>query len=331
MQPTSAAQFTAAANGTVPPLEQVRPDVWSLAAPMPRGHIPYSLLYLLRDADGGLHVIDPGWDSDENWTRFTSAVEHIGSRLGDVRSIVATHLHPDHLAMADRMRAATGAPLLLHQAEQRALVAQHSLFESADDVSTQLDAWGVPEDRRAEMVALSHRTPAGMPKSSDATIADHERLEIPGFELVVELTPGHTPGSICLRDDERGFMFTGDHILPTMHAGLGLGGLTKTNALADYLHALSRVHAYPDHEALPGHGYRFRGVAERASQHEEHHLRRNGEVAHVLASVEEPTIWEIASRLSWTAGWDNLRGFFVYSALLQTAMHRDYLLRNDPA
>ena len=29
-----------------------------------------------------------------------------------------------------------------------------------------------------------------------------------------------------------------------------------------------------------------------------------------------------ASRLTWTAGWENLASFFLYSALLQTSMHR---------
>ena len=54
----------------------------------------------------------------------------------------------------------------------------------------------------------------------------------------------------------------------------------------------------------------------------DHQLERAREVASVL---DEPTIWDIASRLTWTAGWDGLHGFQLLSALTQTAMHRDYV------
>jgi glyoxylase-like metal-dependent hydrolase (beta-lactamase superfamily II) len=309
---------------TVPALERVRDDVWSLAMPMPRGHIRYSLLSLLRDSDGGLHIVDPGWDTDENWTRFVDAITGIGASLTDIRSLVSTHLHPDHLGMAERIRAATGAPLRLHAADQDALDAQQKNPWTDESVARQLDEWGVPVERRDGLAEFASNAPTSRWVTADSTLADGERLDIPGFDLTVEWTPGHTPGSICLRDDARAILLTGDHVLPTMHAGLGLGGNTANNALADYLGALERVSALADHEVLPGHGYRFTGLAERAHAHAEHHLRRTSEVRAVLAGHGELSTWDIATQLSWTAGWENLRGFFVFSALSQTAMHRDY-------
>jgi len=110
-----------------------------------------------------------------------------------------------------------------------------------------------------------------------------------------------------------------------MHAGLGLGAPTDSNPLADYLSSLERVGVYPEHEVLPGHGYRFLGVASRAAASAEHHRRRSREVAAVLADAPESSNWQIAARLTWTAGWQNLADFYLYSALAQTAMHRDYV------
>jgi glyoxylase-like metal-dependent hydrolase (beta-lactamase superfamily II) len=325
VEPTSTAQFEASKNGSVPPLEQLRDDVFALAVPMPRGHIPYSFQYLLKDADGGIHVIDPGWETDDNWQLFVSALATMGAQLCDVRSIVATHLHPDHLAMAARMREATGAPLALHHAEQDALDAQHLTRWSEESLARQLDDWQVPDARRGEFAQFAGSAPAAPSIVCDTTVADGDRLDIPGFDLTVMWTPGHTHGSICLRDDARSIMFTGDHLLPTMHPGLGLGGPTASNALSDYLDGLERISRYPAHEALPGHGYRFAGLADRANQSAEHHLRRSREVAQLLESDPQLPIWQIASRLTWTAGWQNLTGFFVYSALSQTSMHRDYV------
>lgn len=323
---TSPGQFASAGSGDVPPFEQVRDDVWALGVAMPGGHIPFSLCYLLRDSAGGIHVIDPGWDSAENWAVLEAALAALDSTVAAVRSIIGTHRHPDHVGMADRLRSASGAPVLLHEGESAAAASSGPVRQtSVADLELQLDAWAVPEERRPEFHAVILQKPEHIPVAVDVRLEDGQRLDIPGFDLVAIWTPGHTLGHVCFRDDARELMFTGDHVLPTMHAGLGLGGAGESNPLGDYLHSLARVGEYPDHEALPGHGYRFTGLKGRADEHADHHLKRSREVAAVLAEGGDPTIWEIAGRLSWSAGWENLKGFFAYSALLQTAMHRDFV------
>jgi glyoxylase-like metal-dependent hydrolase (beta-lactamase superfamily II) len=334
MRATSVAQFEADRDATLAPLEQVRDDVWSLPLAMPGDHIPYSLCYLLRDSDGRIHVIDPGWDSEENWESLLQALGQLGHEAADIRSIVATHLHPDHLGLADRVRRESGAPVILHEAEQAALGAEvaRTAAQSEDssdaalrELTNQLDAWGVPADRRAGIDHVTASAPLTAAMAADVVVASDQRLDIPGFELRTMWTPGHTPGHLCLRDDARSLLFTGDHLLPTIFSGLGLGGPTVSSPIADYLAGLERVSALVDHEVLPGHGYRFLGVADRAAEVAEHHLKRSRQVAEVLTELGDATTWEIASRLTWTAGWGNLASFYLYSALAQTAMHRAYV------
>jgi glyoxylase-like metal-dependent hydrolase (beta-lactamase superfamily II) len=327
MTATSARQFASVTSGDVPALEQVRPDIWALGVAMPGGHIPFSLCYLLRDSTGGIHIIDPGWDSDANWAGLEAALSSLGATAAAVRSIIGTHRHPDHVGMADRLRRVSGAPLILHEAESTSAASGPVRQTGLADLELQLDEWAVPADRRPEFRSISLDGAENQPVTVDSTVRDGERLDIPGFDLLVIWTPGHTQGHISLRDDVRNVMFTGDHLLPTMHAGLGLGGAATTNAVGDYLRSLAQVSAHPEHEVLPGHGYRFTGLAARATESAEHHLRRSREVAAVLSEDGEPSIWEIASRLTWSAGWENLTGFFAYSALAQTAMHRDYVTR----
>lgn len=325
MKASSPVQERSSYEGTVPPLERVRDDVWALGVAMPGGHIPYSLSYLLRDSAGGVHLVDPGWDSDENWASLCAALADLGCVPGDIRGVIVTHLHPDHLGMAQRVRRETDAPVTLHAAEQEALDGGLALGWTPERLAAELDAWGVPGDRRAEFESLTGQAGRTPPFAADVLVGDDERLDIPGFDLVTVWTPGHTRGHLCLRDDERSLLYTGDHLLPTMFAGLGLGGPTATNPLTDYLDSLDRVDRMPEHEALPGHGYRFTELATRVAESREHHLRRSREVAAVLAEGGDPTTWQIATRLTWTAGWDQLRGFYVYSALSQTAMHREYV------
>jgi len=322
IRPTSENQIASFRAGRVPSVEFVRDDVWAVGMGMPGGHIPYSLLYLVHDENHAWHIIDPGWDSDDNWTALLGALDSIGARMHDIRSITATHLHPDHIGMASRLQHATGAELRVHHAE--ALALDHGAASPAV-IGDQLERWGVPAPRQEELRRFVEDAPEVPAISVDSTVGDGEVLDIPGFELVVMHTPGHTPGHISLREDARSLMFTGDHVLPTIHAGIGLGGVTRSNPLADYLHSLQRMAQFADHEVLPGHGYRFTGLATRAKASAEHHLRRSREVALILDETPDATTWQIASQLTWTAGWENLSGFYVYSALSQTDVHRGFV------
>jgi glyoxylase-like metal-dependent hydrolase (beta-lactamase superfamily II) len=326
MTATSAQQFAAVERGDIAPLEQVRRDVWALGVAMPGGRIPFSLCYLLRDSSGGIHLVDPGWDSDANWRGLEAALAALGATAASVRSIIGTHRHPDHVGMADRLRSASGAPLIMHEAESTSAASGPVRQTGLAELELQLDEWAVPEDRRSEFRSIPLDGAEHLPVTVEKAVRDGESLDVPGFDLIATWTPGHTQGHLCLRDDARNLMFTGDHVLPTMNAGLGLGGAGQTNALSDYLRSLQRIGEYPEHEVLPGHGYRFTGLDLRAAESAEHHLERAREVAAVLNEGGEPGIWEIASRLTWSAGWENLRGFFAYSALTQTAMHRDYVM-----
>jgi hypothetical protein len=74
--------------------------------------------------------------------------------------------------------------------------------------------------------------------------------------------------------------------------------------------------------------YVFHGLAARCATTAEHHLRRSREVAERLRIDGDPTVWQVASELTWTAGWANLNGFYLLSALAQTAMHLEFV-RSD--
>jgi glyoxylase-like metal-dependent hydrolase (beta-lactamase superfamily II) len=321
------------AQGDVEGLSDVRPGIRALQVPMPAGTLPYSLCYLIEDDRGSVHLVDPGWSSDENWASLGHALAASGHRIDDVASVFVTHLHADHLGMAGRVRAASGAAVVLHEREQAALeaMAGRGPAESAESAESRFDAWGVPDERRAELDVSGRRVAAGAAGGADAVggadalVTDGEVLGIPGRELRVVLTPGHTPGHSCLVDARDGLVFTGDHVLPTIHAGLGLGGETATNPIADYLDSLERIAAFDELEVCPGHEYVFRGLAARCATTAEHHLRRSREVADRLRSDADPTVWQVASELTWTAGWANLGGFTLLSALAQTATHLEFV------
>lgn len=321
--PTSVAQHGSALSRTTPEIEQVRDGVWAIPLPLPHaGVVESTLCYTLADSAGGVHLVDPGWGTPDNRDRLEAGLRAAGFGLGDVRSITATHLHPDHLGLGVRLHAELGIPVALHRAEQSALT--RPMYP--DPVAT-LAKWGVPAPHADELAAVAPRSqPSGF--AADVVLDDGDLLDIPGREVRVVATPGHTAGSICLHDVTDGLFFSGDHVLPIINPGLGLGGFgDDDDPIGAALDSYARVEEFDEAEVCPGHGYRFRGLAVRSRQIADRHRRRSAEIAGLAAADPDAGIWTIASRVEWTDGWNNLAGFLRLSALAQTEMHLRHLAR----
>ena len=161
----------------------------------------------------------------------------------------------------------------------------------------------------------------------DVLLADGDALDLPGRQVRVVWTPGHTPGHICLHDADHDLLLTGDHLLPRISPNIGLNPGTTDSPLASYLESLRAIGSYDSAEALPAHEYRFRGIAGRAETLIQHHDARAQEVLDIVAAAGEPTIWDVTEKLTWSRGWDQITGFMRRAALAETAAHIEYLER----
>lgn len=323
IKPASRQEFDAHRVGALPREEEIRPGIWTLPLRKP-GYIPTSFAYLISDNEDGIHIIDPGWNSEENWAALKNRILGLGRQVTDIKSVTVTHLHNDHLGMSKRIRDHSGATVALHQREQLAINWLSTCASRSIRRSSVLP-WGIPPDELDELQQLAATTPDFENISADRVLTHGDVLTIPGRTLEVIWTPGHTAGHICIVDAENSLFFSGDLVLPGVHPAIGLGGLSFKNPMAQYLDSLNRLEPYKSYEVCPGHGYRFRGLVERAQQSINHHQRRNAEIASLVANKPGSTVWEIARQVQWSAGWDNLHGIFKYFALSQVATHLTYI------
>lgn len=341
MEILGTAQHAAFRAGEVPAPEEFSEGMWAvpmeLPGEFPRGFQSYSFAYVLDDFSGGLHVIDPGWDLPKNLRRWEEFFATLGRSFVDVASLTATHLHHDHLGLAKEFADRSGAPLIMHKREVDVLVDIAAAFELGDTAEAnrasrvyaemtkeRLEEFRVPRERWTELLEMPPAPEFLMPQKR---VEDGQALPIISRQLEVIWTPGHTGGQICLAEKATKVIFTADHVLPGINSGLGLGGPSPTNPIADYLGSLERIEGYDDYVVAPGHEYRFHGLAERAHALRKHHLRRSQEVEAAMESSS--SIWEIASRVTWSDGFENLRSHRLSSALSQVAMHREYVLSNE--
>ena len=303
-----------------PSLDVVGDGIWLLRSPMPVVNPHEVLTYLIEDASGNLHVVDPGWSSEDAWLALEQALGTLGRSIAQIASVTATHVHIDHFGLAARVRNASGAAIRLGAAD---IEIGRSPWSSAD-MDRALDAWGVPEGRRAELRASGRGHPPQEEFPEVDALVDGAMLPIPGRHVRALATPGHTPGHTALVVEYARVVLLGDHLLPESFPGIGLGGAEDPAPIEHYLRSLARVVELGDVVGCPGHERVFDRVAERAVETAEHHLRRTREIAEILADARDLSIWEVARRVTWSQGFDGLAGLRLRSALAQVGMHAEF-------
>ncbi|MCU7726288.1 MBL fold metallo-hydrolase [Actinoplanes sp. KI2] len=322
---TGEAQHWAWQQRVLPPVEQVRPGVWSIPVPIPHNPLRYTLCYAFLD-DTGVLLVDPGWESAEGRDAVTAGLRAAGATVADVTGALITHVHPDHHGLSGWLRSVSGAWIGMHPLEARSLPGR--VWRDLDPATDR--AWllrhGVPEDAAGALTVDPERMSQllGMAEP-DRTFEDGDLLPLARHELRAVWTPGHTPGHLCLHDAAAGILLTGDHLLPRISPNIGVHPGEEGNPLSTYLASLEQTAKFADEEALPAHEYRFRGIDARAAGLIAHHDDRGHEILAVLGTRGESTAWAIAAELTWSRGWDALRGMLRRMALGETLAHLRHL------
>ena len=160
-------------------------------------------------------------DPDMNSAALLAAIHEEGVQ---VKAIVLTHCHYDHISSSDLMREKTGAPVAIHR----------------------IDAPGLADPRMNMSVMDTERIYG---RQVDRLLEEGDRLMVGAFAMDVLLTPGHTPGGICLRvgDD----LFSGDTLFRGSYGNPGFPG----GNLAALRQSCLRLFELPDDvQVFPGHG-----------------------------------------------------------------------------
>jgi glyoxylase-like metal-dependent hydrolase (beta-lactamase superfamily II) len=290
--------------------------------PIPDNPLRYTLCHVLA-GNSGLVVVDPGWDTDAGWRALEEGLKAAAVTPADVTGIVATHVHPDHHGLTARLRDASGAWVAMHPAERDSLPARVWRDHAGTDADrVWLAEAGVPPAVAAELawgagiVAWLRAMP-----EPDVLLEDGDAVPLPGRRLTAVWTPGHTPGHLCLYDQDEDVLLTGDHVLPRISPNISLHPHSPEPPLGTYLDSLERTARYDSAEALPAHEYRFHGLASRTGALRAHHEDRCAEILTVVGSLGPATAWQLTERLTWSRGWDAIDGMLRRSALAETLAH----------
>ena len=128
----------------------------------------------------------------------------MGRRIEDVRALVLTHGHSDHVGFAERLRTDRGVPVSVHEADAALAAARCPIPRRASARSGPVRLIEVPLVRPPARCVSAHGTSVRSRRSVTA-----RRLDVPGSPRVI-LTPGHTPGSAVLHFPSSNGLTVGD-------------------------------------------------------------------------------------------------------------------------
>ncbi len=258
-----------------------------LRMPMPLA-LDHINLWLIDDGCGWT-AVDCGLALDA--TR--AAWEQLAATRLDGRPlqrVLCTHMHPDHVGLADWLCAKHGAELLMTQGEYLS-----ARLASAGMAPTDPDSWlahyrahGATPDDLAQLAGRGNfytRMVPAMP-TRYRRIRDGETLRLGGADWQVIEGGGHSPEHAALWCAQHGLLISGDMLLPRISTNVSVFPIEpEADPLGRYLDALTRFEPLPaDARVLPSHGLPFIGVHGRLRQLREHHADRLGALLQACAA-----------------------------------------------
>lgn len=175
-----------------------------------------------------------------------------GDRL---RWILCTHTHRDHSPLARALKAATGAQVLGFGA--------------------------IPDDGRQDETF-----------APDRVLRDGDAVACGAYRLRAVHTPGHASNHLCYLLEDRGMLFTGDHVMQGSTVVIS----PPDGDMQAYLDSLERLLELPVSSLAPGHGHVITAPQDEVRRLIAHRLKREQKIFTALAAAGPATLEVLVRR-----------------------------------
>jgi len=184
------------------------------------GHLAVNCFVLGCESTKEAVIVDPGDDAGR-------ILEFVKKKGLTVKYVINTHGHFDHIGANGQVIAATGAPLLVHEADTTFL------------------------SRAADVAVMYGLKAENSPQPADF-LRDGMTISFGSCSMKVLHTPGHTPGGCCLYLESEGKVITGDTLFADSVGRTDFPG-SSHEALIDGIR--KKLLVLPDETVVyPGHG-----------------------------------------------------------------------------
>lgn len=312
-------------------VKEVANGIYTFDIILPDNPLKWLNCYVIKGRDGGRNLlIDSGFRMKECLDCLKSGMKELELRPENT-DVFFTHLHSDHTGNANYLES-IGCRLMINKTDYDLLF--------ADDCAEWYRAAKGYGISGAVLDRMVNNNP-GIIYSPDPFKAEYieagDILCYGGRKLECVLTPGHTPGHMCLLDKENKLIFTGDHVLFDISPNIvAFGG--GEDALGTYIDSLVKIKSFDIDTALPAHrSCGDKTVYERVDELIAHHSVRLREVINAVTRHPGSSAYELAQHVSWhirSKGWDDFpdgQKWFAVSECMAHIVHLlnlNYLIRH---
>lgn len=274
-------------------MKQLHDNIFTFEVVLPENPLKWLNCYVIKGSGSERSlIIDTGFNRPECLEPLMEGIKQLELDPKNT-DVFLTHLHSDHAGNAPALEA-MGCRILMSEIDLQVRnndtmpeKRERSLLEGTSIETMEL----VNKHNPAVIYAPGHFNATGL--------QDGDVLHYGGYTLECVLTPGHTPGHMCLYDRANKRMFLGDHVLFDITPNINYW-LELSDPLGSYLDSLRKIMQYDVEEALPAH--RTVGnvtMAERAQTLIDHHAERLTETEQIIINNPGLSAYQIASKMTW--------------------------------
>lgn len=283
--------------------------------------------YVIKGRERNL-LIDTGFNRVECLNDLKNGLNELGLDMSQT-DIFITHFHSDHCGLVSAI--ADSATRIYMTREDKVVL---------DKVIDEPDQYWNPIERIYQMEGYPlqemERTRKENPARTFVTdrsfpyipITDGMILPFEGRMLRCIMTPGHTPGHVCLYDMDHQIFFSGDHILFDITPNITTWQVMP-DSLAQYLNSLKKVYDIPVALTLTGHRENTGDFRLRVAELIRHHEERLNELEDIIRQNPGLSGYELTGMMKWSIrarNWDEFPPTQRWFAVGEAIAHLNYLV-----
>ena len=308
-------------------VEQIKKNLYQIIIPLPGNPLRTLNSYVITSDERNL-IIDTGFNMPECLVALEAGIAELGLDMTKT-DILATHLHSDHIGLIAKVMSES-TEVLMGRVDSEILEKALTPGTSYWDIAEQkFIVEGYPKDEMARTKQANpgrKYAPSGNFKRT--TLEEGDRVAYGDFVFDVILTPGHTPGHICLYDQAQKLFISADHLLFDITPNISWWHELE-DGFGSYLDSLQKIAPLDVELTLTGHRKNEGNFRQRIVELQQHHDARLQDVLDIVRASPGVSGYDIAARMPWsiTTTWEDFPPGQRWFAVGEAITHIEHLVK----
>lgn len=306
-------------------IKQIAKDIFIIKVPLPGNPLKNINSYYIKGKNRNL-LIDTGFNTQVCYDVLKLGLEELNADMAN-SDIFLTHLHTDHSGLCGKI-ASNSSKIYISETDAKYLKELYNP-EYLHYLDNRSIAFGFSMEELEENNKITPILKYLPSKHTEFTgIKDGFKLDLGNYNFRCIETPGHTPGHMCLYDENHKILFSGDHVIFDITPNI-TPWKNIDNSLKLYMNSLERIKKLDIINTFSAHRRALGDCRQRIDELMVHHMRRINETYGIVRNFHGMTAYKVASKMKWSIrakDWADFPIVQKWFAVGEAASHLDYLV-----